>query len=129
MADRGKTKWDDKGDITEQPVPRIGGAIVLIALGVLFLLSQNGLLTLEGNWWAIFIALPALALLWSAYSAYQRDGTLSTEVTSKLTGGIIVGLIALLAAINQLTQLFPLLLIVIGIFVALGWRQPRSHRH
>lgn len=71
---------------------------------------------MQGNWWAIFIALPALAMLYTAYTTYR------------LSGGIIVGLIAVLAAVNQWSLLLPLLLIVIGVFVALGWRQPRSRR-
>ena len=131
MAGERKSKWEgdtEAGDLTTQPGTRITGAIVLIALGVLLLLSQNGLLSLQGNWWAILIALPALAMLYTGYTAYRREGRMTAEAGSSLSGGVIVGLIAVLAATSRMDLTLPLLLIVIGIFVGLGWHQPRRHR-
>jgi cobalamin synthase len=116
------------GDIMEQPVTRITGAVVLIGLGIFFLLSQSGVLSLQGNWWAIFIALPALSMLYTAYKRYQQDGHVSAEVMNGLSGAIIVGLVAILAAINQWQLLLPLILIVIGVFVFFGGRRS-SRRH
>ncbi len=130
--EKSKREGESKAsDLIEQPAARVTGAIVLIGLGVFFLLSQYGILDLQGNWWAIFIALPALAMLYSAYNTYRREGHITDEVTRSLSGGIIVGLIAVLAAVDQWALLLPLLLIVIGVFVALGWREPgrRHPRH
>ena len=109
------------GDVLEKPATRVTGALVLIALGVVFLLQQNHMLSLTGNWWAIFIAVPAIAMLYNAYAAYNREKRMTTEVRNNLSGGIIVGLVALIAATNQWDRWWPLFLIVPGILLLLGF--------
>lgn len=112
------------GDIMEHPATRMTTALVLIGLGLLFLLNQMNVLTLRGNWWAFLIAIPAVALLYSAYRAYNRVGQLTPEVGSSLTGGIIFAGIALMAWFDAWEWLLPFILILIGISMLLGWRNP-----
>ena len=107
-------------EFLENPTTRFTGAIVLIGLGVVFLLSQMDILNLSGNWWAIFIALPAAVMLYNAYTAYNRAGHLTAKVRKNVSGGVIVGTVALIAATGQWGRLWPLFLIVPGILWLLG---------
>ncbi len=114
-----KPKTD--ADFLEKPATRYTGAIVLILLGVIFLLAQNGILVLSGNWWAIFIALPAVVMLYHAYTAYNREGRVTAEVRKNLSGGAIVGTVAIIAVLGQWDKLWPLFLIVPGTLILLGF--------
>ncbi len=66
----------------------IGGVMVL--LGVLFLIGNYTSFELQ-NWWALFILIPALGSLGSAWNAYRADGHLSQRVRSSLTWSISIG--------------------------------------
>lgn len=104
--------------------PWIGGGI-LIALGVIFLLQQMGY-SLPSNWWAIFIAIPAVAALVSAWRAYQRQGTLGGPARGALVSGVILAIIAIALLFNvNLGNIWPILLILLGIVVIGGayWRR------
>lgn len=100
---------------------RVVGGLVLIGLGVVFLLAQLNIFSLSGNWWAIFIALPASLLLYQAYTAYQETGEITGEVRKNVVGGTIVGTVALIAATGQWETLWPLFLIVPGVLVLFGF--------
>lgn len=109
-----------QGEALENPATRIIAALALIGLGVFFLLNQMNILNLSGNWWAIFIAIPAVAMLYNAYTAYNRDGRITAEVRKNLSGGVIVATVAFIAATNQWGKLWPLFLIVPGVLLLLG---------
>jgi hypothetical protein len=95
---------------------------------VFFLLAQFGMLTLTGNWWALFIAVPAVVLLYSAYVSYNKAGQIDEEVRRQLFGGVIVGMVALIALTGQWGTLWPLFLIVPGVLLLLGGgRERRKH--
>lgn len=121
MVQQDKPKRNDLvGDVLEKPSSRISGAIVLIALGVIFLLTQNNILRLDGNWWAVFIFIPAAAMLYNAYTAYNREKQITPAVRSQLSGGIVVLTVAIIAATGQWGTLWPLFLIVPGVLLLLG---------
>lgn len=89
-------------------------AYVLIALGVLFLFGGFNF-----NWWAIFIALPGLAMLNNVYQAYNRQGKLENN---DFVQGFIGLFLVLMAAsfllnidIGFLWNLWPLILVGIGL--------------
>ena len=65
-------------------------AVVLIGLGIVVLLMQSGTLPSDFNWWALFIALPGIALL--------LDGLSGGEKTEGRIGKIGVGIVLLLVA-------------------------------
>lgn len=104
--------------------PWIGGGI-LIAIGVIFLLQRMGY-TLPDNWWAIFIAIPAVAGLISAWRAYSATGTINGPARGGLISGVILAVIAIALFFNvDLGALWPILLILLGIVVIAGayWRR------
>jgi len=97
----------------------IGGAI-LIGLGVLFLLQNFGL-PMPGNWWALFILIPAFGAFAAAARVYQFTGALSPAVTGPLTGGVILTLIALIFLLGLPWGIvWPVFLIVAGLGALIG---------
>jgi hypothetical protein len=99
---------------------------VLIALGVLFLLQNQGLVNTE-NWWALFILIPAFGALSASWRIYQ---TSENRITAAVAGSLIVGLILL--AVSAIfffglnwTLLGPALLILAGIALVVTVILPR----
>ncbi len=111
------------GEFMNNQTNRVTSALVLIGLGVVFLLAQTGLLSLSGNWWAIFIALPAVVMLYNAYSSYQKAGEVTGEVRRNISGGAIIGTVAIIALTGQWGTLWPLFLIVPGVMMLLGFNK------
>jgi hypothetical protein len=99
--------------------PWIGG-LILIAIGVVFLLKNYGF-PVPHNWWAVFLFIPALAALGSAWTIWRREGHLTSAASGALVGGIILaGLgVSFLAGFDW-SQLWPVILIVLGLVVVLG---------
>lgn len=111
----------DSDEFFENPTNRTVGAVILIVLGVLFLFSQMNVLDLTGNWWAIFIAVPAVMMLYNAYMAYNRAGGITQEVRKNVSGGAMVGTTAIVAATGRWDTLWPLFLIVLGVLALAGF--------
>ncbi|MFC1959130.1 hypothetical protein ACFLYO_00315 [Chloroflexota bacterium] len=123
-----KPKRSEEGrkpkELLENRTNRLVGAIVLIGLGVFFLLSESNILDLSGNWWAFFIALPAVVMLYNGYMAYQQDGRITKEVRDNVSGGAMVGTVAIIAFTGQWGTLWPFFLIVPGVlWLVLGSAQ------
>lgn len=101
------------------------GAYILIGIGIVMLLSQLGI-GLDFNWWAIFIALPGLAMLRNAYNARQQRGDLNSN--ELIQGGIGIFLVVMAAAflldinVGFLWNLWPLALIAVGVAMIFGNR-------
>ncbi len=101
---------------------RLIGAVILIALGVIFLLREVNIPFFD-NWWAVFILIPGLVILWNAYVAYNRDRSFTTSVIGQ---GIVGGVLTLLGAaflfdisLGFLSNLWPLILIAGGVALLL----------
>ncbi len=109
-----------KNDVLQNPSARLIGAVALVVLGVLFLLSENKILALTGNWWAVFIAVPALLMLYTAYSAYSRDRQMTAEVRKNLSGGVLLSVVTIIAVTDRWGSMWPLFLIAIGLLVLFG---------
>ncbi len=94
------------------------GAYILIGIGVVMLFSQLGI-GFDFNWWAIFIALPGLAMLRNVYNARQARGDLETN--ELIQGGIGVFLVLMALGflfdieLGFLWNLWPLALIAVGV--------------
>ncbi len=102
------------------------GAYILIGIGVVMLFSQFGFGN-DFNWWAIFIALPGLAMLRNVRNAYQIDHELTSN--EMIQGGL--GIFLVLMALGFLFQielgflwnLWPLALIAVGVAMIAGGRR------
>ena len=92
------------------------GGVVLIAVGLFFLLGNVFSVNLSGNWWAVFILIPAVYNLQRAWQAYQRDGHLSEKASSSLIGGLLIGTVAFIFLLDlSFGDWWPLFLIIVGI--------------
>ncbi|MBK9124046.1 MAG: hypothetical protein IPM16_13150 [Chloroflexi bacterium] len=131
MSFQQKVKTDQDGFGAHDADPnsrRMTGALILIALGVVFLAMQSGWIELTGNWWAIFIAVPACVVLYNAYDGYRRAGRFTYDVGNRLGAGINLGGIAILVALNRFEYILPFLLISLGMLIALGWVRATQDR-
>ena len=100
--------------------------VILVALGIVFLLENFGI-KVPQNWWAVFLVLPGIGVLWSAWRMYQHDGRLTRSIVSTtVVGGVLVlfGL-SFLAGIDW-GVLWPLVLIVLGLGIVAGGYFRRS---
>jgi cation transport ATPase len=91
------------------------GGLILIALGVIFLL-QNFSGFHFNNWWALFILIPAISSLSSAWYFYRQAGRLNRSARGALFSGLVLLLITatFLFELNW-NLVLPLLLIALGL--------------
>lgn len=103
----------------DEMAPWIFGAI-LIVIGV-FMLLQNLTGLHWGNWWALFILIPAGGSLASAWRLYQVHGTIDAAVRGPLVGGVILFFVFAMFFFGFNWSLFwPVLLILAGIGALVG---------
>ena len=89
--------------------------LVLIAVGGIFLLQNAGLPLLVGNWWALFILIPAVAAFGAAWNIYRQTGRLTSQAIELATGGLVPLTIAVIFLFNfNFGYAWPVLLLVIG---------------
>ncbi len=82
---------DGKG----RPGPSLMGPIILIAIGVLALLSTAGVL--EFSLWSLWRLWPLLLILWGVETIFSRSRVgyiISLVITVLLVGGVTIGLVA-----------------------------------
>jgi len=97
------------------------GAVALIVIGVVFLLRNAGV-TFPGNWWALFLVIPILGALGSAWQTYRRDGGASNAVVGSVVAAIVLTalMVALLLDIDiEWHLIWPVVLILLGIALLL----------
>lgn len=89
-------------------------AVTLILIGSIFLVQNYAGLEI-GNWWALFILLPASGSLAAAWTAW-RSGMHPAAVTGPLFGGLIMLSVAAIFLLElQWSKIWPVFLILIGI--------------
>jgi hypothetical protein len=99
---------------------------VLIGLGAIFMLRNFGLIRSNFNWWAVFIFMPGLFMIYRAYRAYMDGGEQFTPVVSGLLLGafwpLFIGAIFLFNL--DWGMMWPVILIFIGLSALLrrNWR-------
>ncbi len=92
------------------------GGVVLIGVGLFFLLGNVFSVNFSGNWWAVFILIPAFYNLQRAWHVYKRDGYLSDKAHSSLIGGLLIGAVAFIFLLGlSFGDWWPLFLIIVGI--------------
>ena len=91
--------------------------MILALLGVIFLLQNLGIASLD-NWWALFILIPAFWSYVAAWNNYQEAGRLTRRVGSSLAGGLLLTIQAFVLLVNlDFGALWPVLLIVAGVIL------------
>jgi hypothetical protein len=96
----------------------VGG--ILIVIGV-YLLLQNVTGLGTGNWWALFILIPAIGSLAQAWRLYQVSGQLTEAVIGPAVGGVILLFVfAMLFFGFNWGLMWPVLLILAGIGALVG---------
>jgi drug/metabolite transporter (DMT)-like permease len=128
--ERSSTRDSDRRGVDDQgrgPGALIAG-VILIGIGVVFLFQHLGY-QVPGNWWSLFLLIPALASLASAWRIYERNGR---RYVPAMTGSLIAGLVLIaLTAVFLFDMdvnwglIWPLILIGLGL-AALArayWRQ------
>ena len=100
-----------------------------IAGGVMVLLNQSGLVSLEFNWWALFIVIPAIGSLSNAYKRYRVTNNLfdMSVMMPALIGLFMIGLMFNLLSGNgwnfNWNLFWPLMFIIIGLGMIFGRSQ------
>lgn len=92
----------------------VGG--VMVVLGIIFLINNYSTNFQLQNWWAIFILIPALSNLGTAWKAYREDGYFSHRGRNALTWGLVTLTVAIIFLLGlEWGIVWPVLLIVIGL--------------
>jgi MFS family permease len=94
--------------------------LALIALGVVLLLNNAGVLTVNflTNWWALFILLPAIGAFVAAYESWRRARAVTGNVISNIVGGLILTFVAGMFLFNLDWGVFwPVFIILAGVGV------------
>jgi hypothetical protein len=101
------------------PAWAIGG--VLIAVGIIFILKNVSGFTLN-NWWALFILIPALGSLATAFQMWERnDRRFTVASRGPLIGGLVLlGVTAVFLFNIDWGKVWPLFLILVGLGVMAG---------
>jgi hypothetical protein len=77
-------------------VSAITWGIAITLVGVVLMLSTSGTLKL-GNWWALFIFIPAVGSFAEAILRYRRTGNRFTrQVASDMSGGLFLAAVAVM---------------------------------
>jgi len=108
-----------------RPAWIVGG--VLILLGIVFIVRNVAGLSL-GNWWALFILIPAIGSLMTAFRMYERNGRRFTSASrGPLVGGLVLLAITAVFLFNlEWAKVWPLILILVGLGLLLTSFERRS---
>lgn len=79
---------------------KITAALLLVATGIVFFLAEGGILSYSSSWWVIYIGIPGLVLLWSAYATYRHVGAMNGMATIQLILGIIAILLSVIFIVD-----------------------------
>jgi hypothetical protein len=115
-AEAGEKRKRGQG-LMDDPQNQTIGAVVLIALGVIFLLKQLHILPLSFNWWALLILVPGGVLLYRAYDEYRlAGGVLTKSAREHGIGGTVLVLVAAVFLLNiNWGVVWPAFLIIAGV--------------
>jgi hypothetical protein len=94
---------------------------VLILVGVVFIIRNVSGLAFD-NWWALFILIPALGSLVTAYQMFERNDRKFTAASrGPLVGGLVLlGVTAVFLFNIDWGKVWPLFIILVGLGVLLS---------
>lgn len=115
---------NERPQASRSPDGALWGGIVLVLLGAYFLLQNLGYvfrLPFDINWWALFILIPAGAILNDAWRSYKAHGDQwVSEARSQLIVGLLIAMVALFFLFKiSWGNFWPLLLIFGGALMLL----------
>lgn len=103
------------------------GGLALIVIGVVYLIQNFTGAPVLFNWWALFILIPAVGALSSAWDQYQRHGQLTSGAISALIGGLVLTMIAANFLFGlSFGNIGPIILILAGAALLFTALRPRS---
>lgn len=107
---------EPRHDDPHSPRPAWIAGSVLILLGIIFIIRNVAGLSL-GNWWALFILIPALGSLMTAFRMYERNGRRFTSASrGPLIGGLVLLAVSAVFLFNlDWGKVWPLILILGGL--------------
>ncbi len=103
-------------------------AVVIVVVGVVLLIKNTGWLGEDwdfGNWWALFILIPAFGSFANAWNSYFTG---ERRFNANVARSIMFGLLLLAITVIFLLKLdwgkvWPVLVIIIGVGMVLGWKR------
>ena len=98
------------------PRPAWIAGSILILLGIVFIIQNVAGLSLR-NWWALFILIPAIGSLMTAFRMYERNGRrFSSASRGPLIGGLVLLAVSAVFLFNlDWGKVWPLILILGGL--------------
>ena len=103
------------------------GGLVLIIIGVVYLIQNFTGTPVLFNWWALFILIPAVGALSSAWDQYQQHGQLTSGAIGALIGGLVLTMVAATFLFGlSFGNIGPMILILAGVALLFSALVPRS---
>jgi hypothetical protein len=98
---------------SKYPAWIVGGVLILV--GIIFIVKNVSGFELH-NWWALFILIPALASLGTAYTMYRKnEGRFTAASRGPLIGGLVLLFVAGVFLFDlDWGAMWPVLLIIVG---------------
>ncbi len=97
-------------------------AVVLILVGVAVMVSNLTDYSFE-NWWALFMLIPAGAILMNVWHDYKENGRLSRKSSGAVIPGVIILTMVAIFLFNLSWAIFwPISIIAVGLSILLGSR-------
>ena len=94
---------------------------ILIAVGIILLVRNISPVPFHLNWWAVFIYIPVVGSIATAFSAFRKSGKFDATVRNSLGGMIVVGTVATLLLLGaDWGTWWPLMLIAPGLSMLLN---------
>jgi len=105
--------------------------VILILLGLAFMLERVGVISMVGNWWAIFIYLAAFASFANVWRSQRANGRFTPAATASLVWGLVLTVVASIFLFSLSWDVWwPVILIAVGVGIVAGYllgdRKPAS---
>jgi hypothetical protein len=116
-----KSKSKDRRSNFQFDDGRAIGGLILISLGLVFLLDGLGVLV-DFQWWALFLIVPGMVMLFKAWTRYMQSGEVPDDLRGEAFGGlfmVVLGMIFLFSL--DFGKIWPIFLILPGLGLLFGW--------
>ena len=125
MSTDPSTESRPDGAKPKQPAWIAGGVLILV--GLVFIVKNIAGFSLD-NWWALFILIPALGSLFTAYQMFERNNRRFTAASQgPLIGGLVLLAVTAVFLFNlDWGRVWPLFLILIGLGLLLSAFQKKN---